>query len=315
MLRIVGKLLVCLALLFPLPLLADDDSPGILPLYDGSELIFDDQISFESIPLLVAEDEVQTLEGSLRRQWVRAPEERSPLEVMRNYEEALQAMGAEVLFRTREPQRVRIEGTRLRDFFATHRRDRGLATNVMSYHLFPRGFTEFLTGRLSLPTGEHYFMIAVGRGHSAARQDNQTFYELVTLRAAAMEMDKVSLDALRQGIALHGKVPVYNIHFETGSAALREDSLEALEVIAEYLRENTGQRFFVVGHTDSVGAYQMNRELSQARAASVVSRLSEAHGIDREQLEPVGVGPVAPEASNASEEGRAMNRRVEIVLR
>ena len=74
-------------------------------------------------------------------------------------------------------------------------------------------------------------------------------------------------------------------------------------------------KLWVVGHTDSTGEYEMNMDLSRRRAAAVIAALTGGHGIAADRLQPAGVGPLAPVASNDTEEGRAKNRRVELVKR
>ena len=71
---------------------------------------------------------------------------------------------------------------------------------------------------------------------------------------------------------------------------------------------------WVVGHTDYSGTAEANVTLANARAAAVVKALSQKYGIDGKRLAAYGVGPYAPVASNLSEEGRAKNRRVELVV-
>jgi outer membrane protein OmpA-like peptidoglycan-associated protein len=77
----------------------------------------------------------------------------------------------------------------------------------------------------------------------------------------------------------------------------------------------SGFKFFIVGHTDTVGNYAHNVDLSNRRAVAVAAVLVKDFKIDRNRLQSVGIGPAAPIGSNASEEGRAKNRRVETVLR
>jgi outer membrane protein OmpA-like peptidoglycan-associated protein len=69
----------------------------------------------------------------------------------------------------------------------------------------------------------------------------------------------------------------------------------------------------VVGHTDNIGALDYNIDLSRRRAEAVVVALTSQHGVARDRLRPSGVGPLAPAATNATEGGRALNRRVELV--
>ena len=85
--------------------------------------------------------------------------------------------------------------------------------------------------------------------------------------------------------------------------------------MSKLLTSNPALSVYIVGHTDNAGAYEHNMTLSQARARSVVTALVSKHGIAAARLTAVGVGPVAPVASNKTEEGRAKNRRVELAVR
>ena len=104
------------------------------------------------------------------------------------------------------------------------------------------------------------------------------------------------------------------IEFATGSSRLSGGSDQMLDLLARMLRENPDIDVAVVGHTDSAGGYDVNVKVSRARAASVVEALV-ARGVARDRLEAHGAAYLAPLSSNATEEGRALNRRVELVLR
>jgi OOP family OmpA-OmpF porin len=69
----------------------------------------------------------------------------------------------------------------------------------------------------------------------------------------------------------------------------------------------------VVGNTDNVGTLDANMKLSQGRAEAVVASLTTTHGIAATRLKACGIGPLAPVAANEAEDGRAKNRRVELV--
>ena len=94
----------------------------------------------------------------------------------------------------------------------------------------------------------------------------------------------------------------------------RKGSDKSLGELAQVLKDNPTLKIEVVGHTDNVGAAVANQQLSQDRARAVVDALSQKHGIGSERLTAQGQGDGQPVASNASEEGRARNRRVEIVV-
>lgn len=138
--------------------------------------------------------------------------------------------------------------------------------------------------------------------------------ELYIVEEKAMEQYVVAdANALAKEISLTGKVAVYGIHFDTGKAVVKTDSKPALEEIAKLLKEDTGLKIYVVGHTDSVGAFDSNMNLSMARAEAVVDILVKEYGIDSGRLKAHGVGPLVPASTNQSEDGRAINRRVELV--
>ena len=144
-----------------------------------------------------------------------------------------------------------------------------------------------------------------------ARDDS---YALTIIEKQAMQQE-VSMDANAMGSSLDdtGRVALYGIYFDTGKSMLKPESDSTLAEIAKLLRQKPLLKVFIVGHTDMVGDPAMNVKLSQARAQSVVAELAAKHGIAAARLTPFGAGPYAPVASNRDEDGRAKNRRVELV--
>jgi OOP family OmpA-OmpF porin len=117
--------------------------------------------------------------------------------------------------------------------------------------------------------------------------------------------------ALEKAIAQTGSAAVYGIHFDSDSAKLRPDSTPALEAVLGLINNHPGSRWIIAGHTDNQGNSAHNQALSQNRAASVIAWLK-AHGVDATRLAPQGFGATRPVADNATANGRALNRRVEI---
>jgi outer membrane protein OmpA-like peptidoglycan-associated protein len=103
------------------------------------------------------------------------------------------------------------------------------------------------------------------------------------------------------------------ITFGFDSYALRPESFGVLDRVAETLREYDQTIIEVAGHTDSVGTQSYNQRLSEQRAQSVANHLG-SRGINSQRMMVTGAGPNYPIASNATDEGRAKNRRVEITL-
>ena len=122
-----------------------------------------------------------------------------------------------------------------------------------------------------------------------------------------------STAALEQSIAQTGTATIYGIQFDTGSSKLRADSMPALNAVLGLINGRPGSKWIMAGHTDNQGSDALNIPLSKARAASVVSWLT-AHGITSDRLEPRGFGSMRPVADNATANGRALNRRVEVSL-
>ncbi len=87
-----------------------------------------------------------------------------------------------------------------------------------------------------------------------------------------------------------------------------------MQVLAELLNDTPSLHLFVVGHTDLVGDIEYNFSLSKKRADSVINQLVEDYRISPVRLKGYGVGPLAPKTSNDEENGRASNRRVEVVV-
>jgi OmpA-OmpF porin, OOP family len=134
-------------------------------------------------------------------------------------------------------------------------------------------------------------------------------------RLEIVEMTKmtqvITADAMAAEINKTGFIAV-DVHFATGKADILPDSQPFIGEIAAMLKKNVSLRIGVEGHTDNVGTPAANLELSQGRAKSVTAALVSA-GIGAARLTPAGFGQTRPVADNRTEEGRAKNRRVELV--
>jgi outer membrane protein OmpA-like peptidoglycan-associated protein len=120
--------------------------------------------------------------------------------------------------------------------------------------------------------------------------------------------------ALLARLMEEGHVPVKGLDFEVGGAVLSEASADALDMLARMLTRDQDLAVAIVGHSDNQGGLTLNLDLSQRRAEAVMQALVD-RGVPPAQLEARGLGYLAPVASNRTEEGRALNRRVELVLR
>ncbi len=126
-------------------------------------------------------------------------------------------------------------------------------------------------------------------------------------------MVKVDAQAMLKDLSANGHASLYGIHFDTNKTEVKPGSEPALEEIAKLLKLKPSLKLLVVGHTDNAGGIEFNEDLSLRRAKAVVQVLVAKYGCDAGRLRPFGVGMTAPVASNQTEQGRAKNRRVELV--
>jgi OOP family OmpA-OmpF porin len=148
---------------------------------------------------------------------------------------------------------------------------------------------------------------------SVQTSPNGNSYTQTAVKVKAMTQElQISADTLAEEIAKSGRAAVYGINFDTGKSTIKPESEQVLSEIAKLLTNNPDWKLGVEGHTDNVGSKAANQMLSQQRAAAVVAWLV-SHGIDKARLSAQGVGDARPVADNSSEEGRAKNRRVELV--
>jgi outer membrane protein OmpA-like peptidoglycan-associated protein len=137
---------------------------------------------------------------------------------------------------------------------------------------------------------------------------------LTIVEKAGMAQDIVAnADAFGNDIKSTGHATIYGIYFDTGKSEVKAESQAALEEVAKLLSSDPDLKLLVVGHTDSVGQLEANMKLSQARAEAVVQALTRSYGVAATRLKAIGAGPIAPVVTNRTEEGRAKNRRVELV--
>jgi OmpA-OmpF porin, OOP family len=139
-------------------------------------------------------------------------------------------------------------------------------------------------------------------------------YWLTIVQKEGMAQDVVG-DAAALGNDLNttGHAAVYGIYFDTGKSTIKPESASAIGEIAKLLTSTPALKLYVVGHTDNVGGVESNVKLSQDRAEAVLQSLVRDHGIAASRLRAWGCGLFSPVATNDSEEGRAKNRRVELV--
>lgn len=271
--------------------------------YAGSVLSRRDDVGHADYKLVIAIDPAgksddQVLKstiasGNLTRLVYESPKERSPLEVFTNYEEALKGAGFEILFECKDKE--------CGPSYASSRWARVNGMRIVSSPMW------YLAAKKSSIDMEAYVAVSVVKGG----------HQIDVLEAKEMEKGKVkiSIEALRKELVADGKAVLEGIYFDTDKAVLKPESKPALAVIAELLQADPAMKVYIVGHTDTDGELQHNLTLSRARAQAVVDALTKENGVALHRLEAHGVGPLSPAKSNRGADGKAVNRRVEMVER
>jgi OmpA-OmpF porin, OOP family len=139
-------------------------------------------------------------------------------------------------------------------------------------------------------------------------------YRLSIVEREIMKQEVIAdANAMGNDISSSGHVSLYGIFFDTGKSELKAESDSAIIQISILLTKNVSLKLYVVGHTDNIGSIDANMKLSKDRADEVVKTLVNNYGIAADRLKSYGVASLVPVASNDNEEGRAKNRRVELV--
>jgi outer membrane protein OmpA-like peptidoglycan-associated protein len=170
---------------------------------------------------------------------------------------------------------------------------------------------DYVSAKLARPEGDVYVSLLVDDQGGNGRPN----VELYVIEMKPMESDLITVDAasLANDINRTGHASVYGIYFDTGKADIKPESDATLKEIAKLLQGDAKLKLYVVGHTDSQGSLDLNMDLSRRRAEAVLAALTTKYAVPAARLRAYGSGPYAPVASNDSEDGRAKNRRVELV--
>ena len=156
--------------------------------------------------------------------------------------------------------------------------------------------------------------IVVG-GSQYASNEKVFMVDIIEQTMVEDDLIKVNATLMKNKLTTDGKIALYGIYFDFDKAEVKSESASTLSEIAKLLKDNPQLKIFVVGHTDMKGTFEYNLTLSKNRAASVVTELTTKYGISASRLTPDGVGPLSPVSSNENENGRKLNRRVELVVR
>ncbi len=283
----------------------------VISRYPGAVIDRYSEEAFDEFTLLTGKVKGKTAESTVDlegrvttiRYWI--PAGRSSLEVFRNYEDALSGSGFDTLFKCKNKT---CGGRDFNLIAVPYTPEQGDAYKDQRY----------LAARLMRAEGDVYVSLYINRAYGVGGAAKDRIYvQLTVVDVQPMEQGLVTVDAtaMRDGLDKEGFIAIYGILFETNSANVNEASRPALDEIAALLNADPTLDLLVVGHTDDVGKLSYNLDLSRRRAQAVVEFLEVEYGIAAARLEGHGVGYLSPVASNETEAGRALNRRVELVRR
>jgi outer membrane protein OmpA-like peptidoglycan-associated protein len=146
-----------------------------------------------------------------------------------------------------------------------------------------------------------------------SKNNDVVYAQLVVAVIGAIENKMVDAGAMAKGLGEKGHIALYGIYFDTDKAVVKPESRPTLDEIAKLLRAQPALNVVIVGHTDSQGTFDYNLDLSRRRAEAVAAELAKSYKIANTRLRTAGVGFLAPLGPNTTDDGRALNRRVELV--
>lgn len=296
--------------------------PAGMKRYEGSEIIgyhdarFDEyllplgrQVTY--VPLVFQKS--QKLEGLVSRYTYLAPLGRTPAEVMQNYKLEFTRMGLVTMYE---------KGASDQGWFGPTFSEISNQDDLGQILAYNESQERLLVGRSkdAQPTYYEVFVTSYKDGIIPTRLvkavvKERALAEIIVIAPQKLEqkMVFVNADAMKRSLGDTGKVALYGLYFDTDKDTMRADSTPTMDEIAKLMKTNPQMKLRVVGHTDDQGAAPYNLDLSKRRAASVVQQLVSKYGIVASRLDSFGAGLYAPVASNQTDDGRAKNRRVELV--
>ena len=259
-------------------------------------------------------DEWIDLEGSIARYNYQLEDQKSTMsEVYQNYRNAIKRSGFELLAEGFDPNRSKATEVGGRTWVGTAFKKNPLPGNSKS-KLFlgssSSGGYGYIAAKLERSTGNVYAVVAVYQ-----QRKDMVVIQVDIIEEAPLDDGKITVDAdyIAREIAMNGTVALYGIYFDFDQSTVKPESKETLDAIAEFMKKHPEINLYVVGHTDMKGSLEYNMKLADARANAVVHKLTAEYNLNKDRLEGKGIGPLAPKSTNDSDDGRTLNRRVELV--
>jgi OOP family OmpA-OmpF porin len=304
----------------------------LLKRYEGSSLLWYEQKNYDALKMALECIEFDYNEGKMKpfkklevegrktTLFYNLPAGIGTLEGVRQYENELKEKGFEILFRAsgEEVEKNKGDNLAMEVYGMTSENTNQDHPQIMAMQGPDKTKSHYLAARLARPEGDVFCSVWsfeaswTAAGLKVPEKSTLMRVDICEVKPMEQKMVLVKAAEMANQISLNGKVALYGIQFDTDKATIRSDSEPTLAEITKLLQEKPDMHVLVAGHTDTEGSFEYNRSLSQRRADSVASNLA-GKGISKERLFPVGISFASPVATNATEEGRAKNRRVELV--
>jgi len=311
------------------------DPPGIKR-YAGSVLLYRSDAEYDEVKFPTAKPvekdgqpfAPKSLAASGQRTALQylTPPGRSPLELLRNYQQDYKAQGFDTVYECAGPA-CGASDINLHQYdlgrllvplnYANAVGDNtpaacagGAFTGDLRYAVLQNRTSGTSVAVMTWKPGD----VSVYCDEKAFKKHASVFLMRVEPKAREQTMEALSAGELDKSLSASGKVAVYGILFDTNKSDIKPESKASLDQIGALMKQKPALKLHVVGHTDNVGGFDANLALSRRRAEAVSAALIKDYAVANSRLTANGVASLAPVQSNAEEAGRAKNRRVELVL-
>ncbi len=291
--------IVAMFLLLGVPVNAEDaagskDHP-LVGRFEGSEITAYETREFDEVSIAREARKTETVEGAVTRIAYLYPADIALVQIHRNFEAAVKANGLELLL-------------------SCDQKDCGKINYDVDQFGNSPSWADAFNYRYVLAArpgdqGMIYAALFLSMNNGRARS------VVTVVEETEMAFRMIDAAEMQASISNTGSVALYGVRFDTDEAIIKPESEPTLEEMAAFLKANAALSVVVVGHTDNQGSMEYNLALSAERAEAVRDALAGRYGIAGERIAHAGAGFLAPVASNATEAGRALNRRVELIAR
>jgi len=291
---------------------------SMLARYPGAILLGADQKAFEEAALPIgigirtdaggsAAPKTLNVTGKRTRLFYYAPPERSALEVFANYKEALEKSGMSIVWTCADKECGEDFVTQALE--GMHMKLDNTAESSLGFVNTERA--RYLLAKLTRAQGDVF--VVVMTADKTEPQQPAVYVLIVESKSMEKGLVTVAANALDQSLMSTGKAVIYGIYFDFDKADVKPESAPQLEQIARLLADHAELKLMITGHTDNQGAADYNQKLSQRRADAIVAALTGNYAVTASRLHAQGLGASSPVASNDNDDGRAKNRRVELI--